>query len=151
MNTFNKAVMVLVVVAVTGGIAWGAFAKPDDAITYRKAVMQVIGQHFNQMAAVVKGGQPYDQATFELNARIVSLMATLPWEASLVSGSYGEGTTLKEKAFKDREDYMAAAKAFEAAGQDLLTAAQGGDLGAIKSKFGATAQTCSRCHKAYRK
>lgn len=151
MNRFNKAVMILLVLVVTGGIAWGAFVKPDDAITYRKAVMQIIGKHFDQMAGVVKGGQPYDKDTFELDARIVALMATLPWEASLVSGSYGEGTTLKEKALKDRGGYMAAAQAFETASQELLAAAQGGDLGAIKSKFGATAKTCSRCHKAYRK
>ena len=152
MNRLSQTVKVLLVLAATGGIAWGAFAKPDDAIAYRKAVMQVIGKHFGEMADMVKGSQPYAQDAFEKDARIVALMAALPWEASLVSGSYdGGGTTLKEDALRDREGFMAAAREFEAASQDLLTAAQGGDQGAIKSTFGAAAKSCSRCHKTYRK
>ncbi len=152
MNHQIKLLTLSLILVVTGGVAWAQFAKPDDAIAYRKAVMQVIGKHFGEMADMVKGSQPYAQDAFEKDARIVALMAALPWEASLVPGSYdGGGTTLKEDALRDREGFMAAAQEFEAASQDLLTAAQGGDQGAIKSTFGATAKSCSRCHKTYRK
>jgi cytochrome c556 len=132
-------------------VAWAQFAKPEDAVSYRKAVMQVIGRHFDQMAAVVKDRQPYDQDAFAFDARIVATMAKLPWEASLVPGSFAGNTTLKEKALEDREDFLTAAKNFEDASQNLLAAADGGDLGAIKSDFGVTAKTCSACHKTYRK
>lgn len=151
MNQSFKLATILLVMVMTCGIALAQFAKPEDAITYRKAVMQVIGHHFGNMASVVKGEQTYERAAFETNAQIVAMMAKLPWEASLVPGSYSEGTTLKEKALKDSTGYRAAAKKFEEASQNLFAAAKSSDLKPIKSKFGATAKTCSSCHKAYRK
>ena len=146
-----RLVVLILILAAAYGVVWAQFAKPEDAITYRKAVMQVIGRHFDQMAAVVKDRQPYDKDAFEFDSKVVAMMAGLPWEASLVPGSYAGDTTLKEKALKDRENFLAAAKKFEDASQNLLTAAAGGDRGAIKSRFGATAKTCGACHKAYRK
>ncbi len=146
-----KLLTLILILVVTCGVAWAQFAKPEDAVSYRKAVMQVIGRHFGQMAAVVKDQQPYDKDAFELNSKVVAMMARLPWEASLVPGSYAGDTTLKEKALKDRDGFLAAARKFEDASQELQTAAASGDRGAIKSKFGATAKTCSACHKAYRK
>ncbi len=146
-----KLLTLILILVVTCGVAWAQFAKPEDAVSYRKAVMQVIGRHFGQMAAVVKDQQPYDKDAFEFDSKVVAMMARLPWEASLVPGSYAGDTTLKEKALKDRDGFLAAAQKFEDASQELLTAAAGGDRGAIKSKFGATAKTCSACHKAYRK
>ena len=146
-----KLLALILILVVMCGTVWAQFSKPEDAVTYRKAVMKVIGRHFDQMAAVVKDRQPYDKEAFESDSKVVAMMARLPWEASLVSGSYAGDTTLKEKALKDREGFLAAAKNFEDASQNLLTAAVSGDRGAIKSKFGATAKTCSACHKAYRK
>ena len=146
-----KLVTLALILTVTGGAVWAQFAKPEDAVSYRKAVMQVIGRHFGQMGDVIKERQPYDKDTFERNAEVVAMMARLPWEASLVPGSYAGDTTLKEKALEDREDFLAVARQFEDASQSLLTAAGSGDQGAIKSRFGTTAKTCSACHKAYRK
>ena len=151
MRSFIKIGGLLVVVVVTGGIALAQFAKPEDAITYRKSVMQVIKKHFGSMAGVVKGKMPFDQTAFASDAQIVATMSKLPWEASLVPGSTEGNTTLKENALKDAEGFMAAAKKFEAASQELVAAAESGDMGAIKKQFGATAQTCKACHQPYRK
>ncbi len=151
MNYTIKLVALAIILTVACGAVWAQFAKPEDAVSYRKAVMQVIGRHFGQMGDVVKERQPYDKDAFESDAKVVAMMARLPWEASLVPGSYDGDTTLKEKALKDRDDFLAAARQFEDASQNLLTAAGSGDQGAIKSRFGATAKTCSVCHKAYRK
>ena len=151
MNYTIKLLALFLILTLMCGAVWAQFAKPEDAVTYRKAVMQVIGRHFDQMAAVVKDRQPYDKEAFEFDSKVVAMMARLPWEASLVPGSYAGNTTLKEKALTDREGFLAAAKKFEDASQSLMTAAAGGDRGAIKSKFGATAKTCGACHKAYRK
>lgn len=151
MRSFIKTGVLLIVMVVTGGIALAQFAKPEDAITYRKSVMQVIKKHFGSMAGVVKGEMPFDQTAFAANAMIVATMSKLPWEASLVPGSTEGDTTLKENALKDAEGYMAAAKRFEEASQKLVAAAENGDMGAIKKQFGAAAQTCKACHQAYRK
>ena len=151
LRKFIKAGVLVSVVVVTGGMALAQFAKPEDAIAYRKSVMQVIKKHFGSMGGVVKGKMPFDKTAFAADAKIVATMSKLPWEASLVPGSTEGNTTLKENALKDSEGFMAAAKRFEAASQELVAAAESGDMGAIKKQFGATAQTCKACHQPYRK
>ena len=150
MRSFIKTGVLLTVVVVTGGIALAQFAKPEDAITYRKSVMQVIKKHFGNMAGVVKGKMPFDRMAFATDAKVVAMMAKLPWEASLVPGSTEGNTTLKENALKDSKGFLAIAKRFEEAGQKLVAAVEGGDMGVIKKQFGATAQTCKACHHTYR-
>ncbi len=152
MKVIFKALTLLLVLVVTSSIALAQFAKPGDAIRYRKAVMRVIGQHFGSMGGVIKGQKPYDKTAFAADAKIVAVMSKLPWEASMVPGSFTGDTRLMEKVLKDTDGYMAAAKKFEDATQGLLAAAEGGDMGEkIKTRFGATASTCGGCHKAYRK
>ncbi len=151
MRPFIKAGLFCVVLALIGGIAWAQFAKPEDAIEYRKSVMQVIKKHFGSMAAVVKGQKPFDRAAFAEDAAVVKMMSTVAWEAFQVPGTTGDNTTLSEKALKDSAGFMAAAHRFEQASGELAMAAEKEDLEAIKNKFGATAQTCGGCHKPYRK
>jgi cytochrome c556 len=132
-------------------IVLAEFAKPEDAIKYRKSVMQVIKKHFGSMAAVVKGKISYDKMAFTNDAKVVAMMSKLPWEASLVPGSTKGDTTLAEKALKDTDGFLSIAKRFESAARDLAAAAESGDMAVIKKQFGATAQTCGGCHKPYRK
>jgi cytochrome c556 len=151
MKPFIKAGLFCIVLTVTGGIALAQFAKPEDAIKYRKSVMQVIKKHFGSIAAVVKGKKPYDKAAVAEDAAVVAMMSKLAWEASQHLGSAQGDTTLSEKALKDTKGFMAAAHRFEQASRELAAAAESGDLGTVKAKFGATAQTCGGCHKQYRK
>jgi cytochrome c556 len=151
LKSFIKAGVILLLVLVSSGMVLAQFAKPEDAITYRKSVMQVIKKHFGSMGGVVKGKMPFDKTAFTEDAKVVAMMSKLPWEASLIPGSTKGDTTLTEKALKDSEGYLAAAKRFENASRELAAAAASGDMAAIKMQFGATAQTCGGCHKAYRK
>ncbi len=142
MRFFIKASVIIIIVLVSSGIVLAQFAKPEDAITYRKSVMQVIKKHFGSMAGVVKGKMPYDKASFSADAKVVAMMSTLPWEAALVPGSTKGNTTLTDKALNDRDGFLAAAKRFEDASRELTVAAESGDIGVIKKQFGATAETC---------
>jgi cytochrome c556 len=151
LKAFIKAVTILIVMLGSSAIVLAQFAKPEDAVTYRKSVMQVIKKHFGSMAAVVKGEMPFHKRAFGEDAKVVAMMSTLPWEASLVPGSTEGDTTLTEKALKESEKYLAAAKRFEKSSRELAAAAQSGEMASIKKRFGETAQTCSGCHKAYRK
>ena len=141
----------LAFVAITVGGAYAQFAKPEDAIKYRKSVMQVIKKHFASMAGVVKGKVPFDKSAFVNDANVVAMLSKLPWEASLAPGSAEGDTQLKEKALKNTEEFLAAAKRFEDASRGLAAAAESGDMEAIRKQFGETAQTCGACHKPYRK
>ncbi|MGD9222033.1 MAG: cytochrome c [Desulfobacteraceae bacterium] len=151
MRSYIKACVLVIVVAALISIAFAEYAKPEDAIKYRKSVMQVIKKHFGSMAAVVKAEMPFDKAAFANDAKVVAMMSKLPWEASLLPGSFEGDTTLKEKALKESDGFLAEAKRFENASRELAVAAESGEMAAIKKQFGATAQTCGGCHKPYRK
>jgi cytochrome c556 len=141
------AVSLLVVI----GVAHGQFAKPEEAVAYRQAVMKVNGHHFNSLGAMVKGSTPYDPAAAASDAQVVAMMASVPWAAFAVAGSDQGETRLKSSALAEKDKFMAAADAFQAASAKLRDLAGAGDEAALKAQFGAVAQTCKDCHRAYRK
>jgi cytochrome c556 len=151
MKIVIKSALIITAVAIIAGIAHAQFAKPEDAIRYRKSVMILIVHHFKQMGAVVQGKASYDKASFEDNAKLLHILSTLPWDAFMTPGSDKGDTDLKSSALKDKDAFMKVAKDFENATKDLMLAAAGGDLGKIKTEFGASAQSCKACHGPYRK
>lgn len=146
-----KALVCGVLLFAMGGVAVAGFAKPEQAIRYRKAVMAVIVQHFGNIAAVVKGQMSFDQKAVAHDAMIIETMATLPWEAMLSPGTDAGDTTLKPSAMKEKDKFMAVARKFESATKKLAEAANSGDPAAVKAQFGATAGVCKECHSTYRK
>ena len=66
--------------------AQAQFAKPEDAIKYRKASLNVMAAHFGRVGAMANGRVPYDAKAAQENAEIAAVMAKLPWAA------FGEGT-----------------------------------------------------------
>jgi cytochrome c556 len=151
MKTITQiTVLILAVVLVAGG-AYAQFAKPEDAIKYRKSVMVLIVTHFKRMGAVVQGKADYDKQAFAANAEVVKMMATLPWEASLAPGSDKGDTTLSPDVFSKEDDFRKIAATFEAETAKLAATAMEGDFDAVKAQFGAVAQSCKTCHKPFRK
>ena len=146
-----KITLLVIVGLLVAIVAMGQFAKPDDAIKYRKSVMTLIVTHFKQMGAVVQGKASYDQEAFSENAEVLEIMATLPWEASLMPGSDKGDTTLSPAVFQQKDAFMKTAASFEAATAKLAEVARGGDMDAIKAQFGVVAQGCKACHKPFRK
>ena len=57
------------------------FAKPEDAIKYRKASLTVMAAHFGRVGAMASGRAPYDAKAAAENADIAAAMAKLPWSA----------------------------------------------------------------------
>jgi cytochrome c556 len=62
------------------------FAKPEDAIKYRKAAFTVMGTHFGRVAAMANGRIPFDAKVAADNAEIANAMAKLPY------AGFGPGT-----------------------------------------------------------
>jgi cytochrome c556 len=131
--------------------AHAQFAKPDDAIKYRKSVMFIQGQTLPRLGAMAQGKVPYDQAQAVANAE------TLAFTARLFPTAFGAGTDKGDTRalpaiwtdpakFKKYQDDLAAATA------KLLAAAKGGGgADALKGPFGEVAQICKGCHDDFRK
>jgi len=151
MNRIIKTISVLMIFSILVGAAYAQFAKPEDAIKYRKAVMTIIAQHFGRLGAMVKGKVPYDQKAFAGNAAVIKTVSVLPWEAFLSPGSDKGQTTMKSGVLKNPADFKALAQQFEMEVGKLSAVAKGGDFDAARAQFGAVAQSCKACHSKTRK
>ena len=126
------------------------FAKPEDAVKYRKAAFTVIGAHFSRVGAMANGRVPFDAKVAAENVELVAELAKLPWTA------FGEGTDkgetrAKPEIWKEAGKFKEAADKFQAETVKLQAAAKTGNLDAIKTAFGATGASCKSCHDNFRK
>lgn len=129
--------------------AQAQFAKVEDAVKYRKAAFSVVGTHFGRVGAVVKGERPYDKAAVEADVAVVEMMAKLPWSA-FPAGSDTADSKADPEIWKEQDKFSAAAEKMQAEVAKLSVAAKSGDLGSIKTAFGAVGQSCKACHSNYR-
>lgn len=134
--------------ALTATIVNAQFAKPEAAVKYRKAAFTVMGAHFGRIGAVVKGEVPFNKEEVAKNAAIVSSMSHLPWQAF---GPGTEGGEALPSVWSDNAKFTSLSEKLTAATTALNTAAQSGDLDAVKKAFGAAGQTCKACHDDFKK
>ena len=130
--------------------AHAQFAKPEDAVKYRKASYTVMAAHFGRLGAMANGRVPYDAKLAAENAELVVALAKLPWTA------YGEGTDkgenrAKPEIWKEAAKFKEAADKMQAEVGKLNVAAKAGNVDALKAAFGPAAASCKACHDNFRK
>lgn len=148
-----KAILSLISAALAFTLAAPAqaqFAKPEDAIKYRKASLMVMQAHFARLGNMANGRVPYDAKAAADNAEVVSALAKLPWAA------FGEGTDkgdtrAKPDIWKESAKFKEASDKMVAEVGKLNTAAKAGNLDALKAAFGPAAASCKACHDNFRK
>ena len=126
------------------------FAKPEDAIKYRKASLSVMGTHFSRVGAMATGKAPYDAKAAAENADIAAAMSKLPWAAFTEGSDKGE-TRAKPEIWKDSAKFKEAGDKMQAELAKLAVAAKAGNVDALKTAFGPAASTCKGCHDTFRK
>ncbi|MEY4732972.1 MAG: hypothetical protein RLZZ464_1038 [Pseudomonadota bacterium] len=130
--------------------AQAQFAKPEDAVKYRKASFTVMAAHFGRLGAMANGKAPYDAKAAADNAELVATLAKLPWAA------FGEGTDkgenrAKPEIWKDAAKFKEAADKMQTELGKLNVAAKAGNVDALKAAFGPAAASCKACHDSFRK
>ncbi len=146
---------VLSLVAVCAGIctalpAAAQFAKPEDAVKYRKAAFTLMAAHFGRIGAVVQGRVPYDAAAVQANADLAVTMSKLPY-AGFVEGTSGtEKGSPKANVWTEKAKFDEGAKKMQDAVAKLQTAAKSNNLDQVKAAFGDAAGTCKSCHDNFR-
>ena len=126
------------------------FAKPEDAIKYRKAAFTVMARHFGIVAGMAAGKIPFDAKVAADNAEIATMMSKLPY-AGFVEGSDKGETKAEPKIWAEMDKFRAAAGKMQDEMAKLNVAAKGGNLDAIKAAVGDTGKACKACHDNYRK
>jgi len=130
--------------------AHAQFAKPEDAVKYRKASLTVLGTHFGRLGAMASGRVPYDAKAAADNADVIATVAKLPWAA------FGEGTDkgetrAKPEIWKESAKFKDAADKAQAELGKVVAAAKTGNLDALKAAMGPAGSSCKACHDNFRK
>jgi cytochrome c556 len=126
------------------------FAKPEDAIKYRKASFTVMAAHFGTLGAMANGRVPYDAKAAADAAAVVEVMAKLPW-AGFTAGSDKGDTRAKPEIWTQQAKFKEVADKNGAEITKLAAAARTGNLDNLKAAFGPTAASCKACHDNFRK
>ena len=146
--------MILSVAALLGATvalpAAAQFAKPEDAIKYRKAAFTVMGTHFGRVAAMANGRIPFDAKVAAENAELATMMSKLPY-AGFVEGSDKGDTKAEPKIWTEMDKFNAAAAKMQDEMAKFNVVAKGGNIDAIKAAVGETGKACKACHDTYRK
>ena len=142
---------VVAVAAIASALPAAAqFAKPEDAIKYRKAAFTVMAAHFGRVAAMANGRIPFDAKAAASNAEIANMVAALPF-AGFGDGTDKGDTRAKANVWSERDKFNAAATKMQEEMVKLNAAAKTGDQAAMRTAAGAVGQACKGCHDTYRR
>jgi cytochrome c556 len=126
------------------------FAKPEDAIKYRKANMTLMATHFGRVAGMANGRIPFDAKLAADNAEMAA--AVTKWQfTGFVEGSDKGDTKADPKIWTEKDKFNAAGATLQEAVSKLNVAAKSGNLDAIKAAVGDTGKACKGCHDTYQK
>lgn len=144
------ASFILAAAAVTlAAPASAQFAKPEDAIKYRKNAFFVMQQNFVRVAAMASGKAPFDAKVAAESAAVADYMAKLPW-AGFGEGTDTGDTKAKPELWKESAKFKDYADKMQTEMSKLAVTAKAGNLDSLKKAVAATGDTCKTCHDAYR-
>lgn len=125
------------------------FAKPEDAVKYRKSALFVMQQNFARVAAMAGGKAPFDAKVAADSAAVAEYMSKLPW-AGFGDGTDTGDTKAKPEIWMDKTKFDGYAQKMQAEMSKLSAAAKTGNLDSIKTAVGAVGGSCKTCHDAFR-
>lgn len=130
--------------------AQAQFAKPEDAIKYRKAGFTIMASHFGRLGAMAQGKAPFDAKAAAESADVLAVVSKLPFAAFTEGSDKGE-TRAKPEIWKEAAKFKEAADKNMAEVAKLAAAAKTGNLDNLKAAFSSAAPTCKACHDNFRK
>ena len=148
--TIRKTLWTSLALVVISLPAAAQFAKPDDAIKYRKNALFVMQQNFSRVAAMASGKAPFDAKVAAESAAVAEYVGKLPWVA-FTEGSDKGDTKSKPEIWKEPAKFKEYADKMQGEMLKLSVAAKSGNLDSIKAAVSATGGSCKTCHDAFRK
>ena len=124
--------------------------KIEAAIKHRKAAFTLMSTYVSRLVQAVEGGRPYDPARSLEDARGVEFISRLPWEG-FVPGSERGDTRAKDDIWFEEDRFRKLAIELQSRTAALAKAAETGNLQKLRGAVDDMRDTCTRCHKAFRK
>jgi cytochrome c556 len=152
MSERARIAAVFACMAAGAAIAWpvaAQYAKPEDAVKYRKAAFTVMNSHMGRIFAQLKSPTPNMQI-IQSSAQTVEAMSKLPWDAFAPNTELVADTRALPALFKNEAKVKELAQKMQEEVTKLNAVAKTGDAAAIRAQFNAAAKTCDSCHDDFR-
>jgi cytochrome c556 len=142
-----SAIAVAGLVATAGAQTGGA----QGMIRERQANYKQIGGAVRTISEQLRAGEPSLDAIRQAAALIADRSVRVSsWFPAGTGSEAGLPTRALPVIWSDPADFRAKAVNFVVAARNLNTAAQGGDLAAVRAAFPALGNACRDCHDTYR-
>lgn len=125
------------------------FAKPEDAIKYRKNALFVMQQNFGRVAGMAQGKIPFDAKVAADSAAVAEFVSKLPWAGFGPGTDHGD-TKAKPEIWANKAKFDDIARKMETEMGKLSVAAKTGNLDSIKTAVNGVGGTCKSCHDDFR-
>lgn len=146
----KSSVVLLAIAAATYVLPASAqFAKPDDAIKYRKSALSVMAHHFGRVAGMASGKIAFDPKVAAEEAAHAEYVSKLPW-AGFSPGTDKGDTRAKAEIWADKAKFDDYSGKLQREMGKLALAAKSGNLDGIKSAVNSTGGVCKSCHDDFR-
>ena len=150
-----KKITIATILGVTAlSLATSVFAqvKPEDQIKFRKAAYSFSSWNMGKIKANLEG--TYDAAQVKAAANAIAAVAGSGLGALFGPGtdkSIGEQKTFtKPELFQKGDEVGKLAGDFAAAANELVKAADSGDVAAVKAAHGRVGASCKACHDKFK-
>lgn len=131
-------------------VALSHLVKDEAMQSYRQSYFTLIAMNFGPMTAMVKGDMPWDDAKMLALAEDFAAIANVDVARAFGPGSDKGTTRAKPEIWENTDDFLKKYAALQAAADNLLSAAQSGDRGAIGAAIKDTGGSCKACHDEYK-
>lgn len=148
----KKSIICLTVAVIACSVAGSAFAqrKPEAIIKERQSLMSMQNWALRDIAMMVKGQQPYDQAIAARSAALLNVTNKMILEAFPPGTESGAPTRARPEIWTDTEKFKQALERLQAETPKLTEAAQAGTLDALRGAFSGVVKGCDGCHDSFR-
>lgn len=138
------------VVGIFSAVVSAQTAPPDRAIKFRQAIMTAQNWNMGILGAMAKGDRPYNKDEAVRAATNVSLLLQMPWDGYTPGSDQGAPNRAKPEIWKEPAKFKQMGEVAQADSMKLVTAAQTGDIAALRTAVGVMGKTCNNCHDDFR-
>jgi len=131
--------------------SYAQFARPEQAVSYRRAVMMVHGRHIAMLDQVAKGERPYNAQEVANSAAVVDFVSRQGWMGFIPNSDSVPASRAKPEIWTQPEKFKEAIDRFQASTTKLVSASKTGDMASLRAAVGEVNQNCKACHDAFHK
>lgn len=122
---------------------------PNQPVTKRKAVFKQMMRTLEPMGMVVRAREDYNRETFLASAQELRQLATEPWMHFTTDSNYPP-TRAKPEVWQNPAEFSQAQKKLEESTEQLLKAAESGNMALIRPALNSVEESCKSCHQQFR-